>query len=604
MKRIIFLLLAGIITLQGLRAQQRTCYAHDYHQQLLEKDPGYAQRMRDLETFTAEFIKNRKQDPSAKTVDVITIPVVVKVLWRTAQENISDAQIRSQIDVLNADFRKLNADIGSVIPEFAGITSDFELEFCLATVDPNGNPTTGIERRQTNRTSWTTDNAMKFASQGGIDAWPRDKYLNIWVCVLSNGILGYATFPGGAANVDGVVITTTAFGTTGYVTAPFNKGRTTTHEVGHWLNLRHIWGDDGTACTGSDLVDDTPNQAGPTYGCNTTKVSCNSRDNTQNYMDYSDDACMMMFTEGQKARARALFAPGGARASIRTSNGCSIPAPTCNAPTGVRVSNIANTSAGLNFTAAANATAYRVEIQTAGASTWTVVGTISSTATNLSGLTSCTDYLVRVISICSTGESLPSAPVSFKTIGCTTPACEVPGGLKATKRTSNSVTISWNAVSGATSYNVRQRVLGGTSWNQVNTTATSRVFSGLNIYKKYEYQVQAVCGSTTSAWSASITYNPRTGGAAREAFSGEYDLLQIFPNPAKGALYISYSGETTQNATIVLMDVSGRVVLAERISVLEGSPVSLDISGVSPGLYFLQLQGTSEETPVQRVIIQ
>lgn len=603
MKKIFLVLMLGIFALQGTMAQQRSCYAYDYHNEQLEKDPGYAQRMRDLESFTSDFVRNYKQDPAAKAVDVITIPVVVKVIWRTAAENISDAQIRSQIDVLNADFRKLNADIGSVIPEFAGITSDFELEFCLATVDPNGNPTTGIERRQTTRTSWGTDNQMKFASQGGIDAWPRDKYLNMWVCVLSGGILGYATFPGGAANVDGVVTTTTAFGTTGNVTAPFNKGRTTTHEVGHWLNLRHIWGDDGTACTGSDQVNDTPNQAGPTYGCNTTKATCGSRDNTQNYMDYSDDACMMMFTEGQKARARALFAPGGARAAIRNSNGCGAPAPTCNAPTGVTISNIANTSAGLSFTAATNATSYRIERQTVGTTTWTVVATTSSTAANLSGLSACTDYNIRVISICSTGESQPSATASFKTTGCTAPACAVPTGLKATRRTSNSVTISWTAVSGASSYNVRQRVLGGTNWNQVNTTATSRVFTGLNTSRQYEYQVQAVCGSATSAWSASVTYNPRTGGAARESGINEYSL-QVFPNPAKGILNLSYSGESVQNAVIILMDVSGRVVLSERRAIMDGAPLQLDISGITPGLYFVQLQGVAEEMPVQRVIIQ
>ena len=603
MNKIFLVLLMGLLALQESTAQQRSCYAHDYHNQQMEKDPGYAQRMRELESFTSEFVRNQKQDPAARVVDVITIPVVVKVLWRTAAENISDAQIRSQIDVLNADFRKLNADIGSVIPEFAGIASDFELEFCLATVDPNGNPTTGIERRQTTRTSWGTDNQMKFASQGGIDAWPRDKYLNVWVCVLSGGILGYATFPGGAANVDGVVTTTTAFGTTGNVSAPFNKGRTTTHEVGHWLNLRHIWGDDGTACTGSDQVNDTPNQAGPTYGCNTTKVSCNSRDNTQNYMDYSDDACMMMFTEGQKARARALFAPGGARAAIRNSNACGAVAPTCNAPTGVTISNIANTSAGLNFTAAANATSYRIERQTAGTTTWTVLSTTNSTAANLSGLNACTEYSIRIISICSTGESQPSAPVTFTTTGCTTPACPVPAGLRAARRSSNSVTISWTAVSGATSYNVRQRILGGTNWNQVNTTTTSRVFTGLNTSKQYEYQVQAVCGGTTSAWSASVTYNPRTGGAAREMGAIDNNL-QVFPNPAKGILNLSYSGESVENAFIILMDVSGRVVLSERRALMEGAPQQLDISRVTPGLYFLQLQGGSEEMPIQRVIIQ
>ena len=180
------------------------------------------------------------------------IPVVVHVVYKTAAQNISQAQIDSQMDVLNRDFRKKNSDISTVPAPFAPLAGDARIEFKLATTDPDGNPTTGVTRTETNKSSFGSNDDVKFTAQGGIDAWPRDDYLNIWVCQLSGGLLGYAQFPGGAAATDGVVCTHTGFGTTGTAAAPFDKGRTTTHEIGHWLNLRHIWGDGG--CGVDDFV--------------------------------------------------------------------------------------------------------------------------------------------------------------------------------------------------------------------------------------------------------------------------------------------------------------------------------------------------------------
>lgn len=255
---------------------------------------------------------------------MVTIPVVVHVVYRTAEENISDAQIQSQMQVLNDDFRRLNSDANNTWSQAA----DAEIEFCLATVDPNGNPTNGITRTSTTVNGFGTNDAVKFTSQGGIDAWPRDSYLNFWVCNIGGGILGYAQFPGGAAATDGVVNDYRYTGTNGTATAPFNLGRTATHEVGHWLNLRHIWGDGG--CGVDDFVADTPESDAPNYGCAAGHTSCGSADMIENYMDYSNDACMNLFTQGQKTRMQALFAPGGFRASLLSSNGCgSGSQPTC-----------------------------------------------------------------------------------------------------------------------------------------------------------------------------------------------------------------------------------------------------------------------------------
>jgi hypothetical protein len=224
---------------------------------------------------------------------------------------------------LNKDFRRLNSDANNTWPQAA----DVQVEFCLASIDPAGNSTSGITRTPTSTTAFGTNDQMKFTSSGGKDAWPTASYLNIWVCDISGGILGYAQFPGGSATTDGVVVDYQYFGTTGTATAPFNLGRTATHEVGHWLNLRHIWGDGG--CTVDDFVNDTPVSDAPNFGCATGHVSCGTVDMVQNYMDYSDDACMNLFSAGQKTRMQALFAPGGFRAGLLNSPGCGGTPATC-----------------------------------------------------------------------------------------------------------------------------------------------------------------------------------------------------------------------------------------------------------------------------------
>jgi hypothetical protein len=243
----------------------------------------------------------------------------VHVVHNTATQNISDAQIQSQIDVLNKDYRKTNADIASLPAVFAPLAADSRIEFKLADKDPSNNPTNGITRTSTATAAFSDDDKVKSAATGGHDAWPRDKYLNLWVCPLNGGgLLGYAQFPGGPAVTDGVVINYTAFGTSGTAAAPFNLGRTASHEIGHFLNLHHVWGDDGSACTGTDLVGDTPNQAGPNFGKPAfPHVTCSNGPNGDlfmNYMDYVDDSAMFMFTAGQVTRMQACL--DGDRASL------------------------------------------------------------------------------------------------------------------------------------------------------------------------------------------------------------------------------------------------------------------------------------------------
>jgi hypothetical protein len=289
--------------------KRRTCAAMAVHHRLLELDPNFRMRQRELENATAMRMALGAK-ALRKAAAPVTIPVVVHVVYNTAAENISVTQIKSQIKVLNKDYRAKNSDRSKVPPVWKGLVSDAVVQFALASKDPKGKPTNGITRTKTTRASFDTDDSVKSSTTGGRNPWPTDKYLNIWVCTLANGILGYAQFPGGPKKTDGVVILNTAFGTSGTAAAPFNLGRTTTHEVGHWLNLRHIWGDTED-CSGSDFVSDTPNAAGPNYGKPTfPHISCHNGPNGDmfvNYMDYVDDDAMFMFTTQQVTRMQTAL---------------------------------------------------------------------------------------------------------------------------------------------------------------------------------------------------------------------------------------------------------------------------------------------------------
>lgn len=258
---------------------------------------------------------------SDESLNNITIPVVVHVVYSNAQNNISDSRIFSQIQVLNDDFRRTNSDAINTPSQFQSVVADMNINFCLASKDPQGNPTNGIIRKFTNKTSFSLyDTTIHYNSTGGSDAWDSDRYLNIWVCSISNGVLGWAQFPyAGGMKTDGVVINYENFGINLNYSGPYNKGRTTTHEVGHWLNLFHIWGDN--SC-GNDYVFDTPIQEQATYGCKShPSYSCqNNGEMFMNFMDYSDDECMNSFTEGQKNRAWNCLL--NYRNKLFISNGC------------------------------------------------------------------------------------------------------------------------------------------------------------------------------------------------------------------------------------------------------------------------------------------
>lgn len=228
----------------------------------------------------------------------LIIPVVVHIVYKDSSENISDEQIQAQLDALTKDFTAENWDITNTPEEFEDIVGDMKIRFKLATVDPNGLPTNGITRTETDHPFFTIFDDVKYY-KSGVPPWNTRNYLNIWVCDLTFA-LGYAQFPNGDILTDGVVVDYTQFGTYDTINGTPMTYRVLTHEVGHWLGLYHIWGDE---YCGDDEIKDTPKQNEPHRTCYDSISTCNSSDLTVNYMDYVDPDCMVMFTRDQVNRA-------------------------------------------------------------------------------------------------------------------------------------------------------------------------------------------------------------------------------------------------------------------------------------------------------------
>ncbi len=339
-KNLLIVLILGIsFSTTTIQAQKRKCGTMHILEQRIKNDPSIGLRMEQSEVKTQENILLLQQPSGAKQLrQIITIPVVVHVIYHNSTENISNAQIKSQIDILNEDFRLLNPDSLYVSHPFWPYTADAGIEFCLASRDPSGLSTNGITRTYTDSVSFVGDGNEKYSASGGKDNWNPTKYLNLWVCNLagSGGTLGYSAFPSDLSTYpddDGVVIRYEAFGTIGVAGSNSfsanDGGRTATHEVGHWLNLHHIWGDNQPSC-GDDFVGDTEPADSANYGCPAFPLNDFNACGTgaagvmfMNYMDYVDDACMNMFTGGQALRMHSAL--NYERAGILTSLGCGGP---------------------------------------------------------------------------------------------------------------------------------------------------------------------------------------------------------------------------------------------------------------------------------------
>ncbi len=308
-------LLFALVTFSNAFAQETLlhCFTTEKFKADILKNPEYEKNLADLEDFTTQY-KNNARVQHTGTRQIYVIPVVFHILHQYGPENISDAQVIDAVNIMTRDFRKLNDDTVDIVPAFKSIAADCEIEFRLATIDPNGNCTNGIERIYTDKT-YNADDDSK------LNPWPNNKYLNIWTAYSLglSGAAAYAQYPGGWSLTDGVMSLANYVGSIGY--SSLFHSRVLTHEVGHYLNLSHVWGSNnspGVAC-GDDNVSDTPISIGWNQ-CILTGAYCNPPivENVQNYMEYS--YCDKMFTQGQKTRMLAtLNSPIGGRNNLWTS---------------------------------------------------------------------------------------------------------------------------------------------------------------------------------------------------------------------------------------------------------------------------------------------
>jgi hypothetical protein len=605
--------------------QPRTC-ATMANQERLEK---MYPEMKAAQAAIEEQTQNHLLVNARESAATVNIPVVVHVLYNTTAQNISDAQIISQIDVLNEDFRKMNADKVNVPSAFAGVAADCNISFCLAKKDPNGNTTTGIVRKFTSSTSFIDDDKVKSSATGGDNAWNSAKYLNLWVCNLGNGLLGYAQFPGGPASTDGVVILYTAFGRTGNVASPYNKGRTATHEVGHWLNLRHIWGD---ANCGSDLVSDTPTQQTSNYGCPTyPHVTCsNSGDMSMNYMDYVNDACMYMFTAGQSSRMNALFASTGARVGLLTSTGCGTTTST-GTTTPSSTSNVVTIGSGASSTGVVPYGTYYMDER----------AQIIVTKAELvaAGFTSTNKYIKSLAFNALTAQAQTMNGFTIKIAHTTASSFAstsfLTGSSPVTVYSSNFVATSnsWNTHTFSTPflYNGVDNLLIDICWNNAAYTNNTPVYATtttnyMTLYKRSDVTSGGLCTTTAGTqttyrpnmkmnFSSSSTVGSSSSSTARLSDDGittpKDVVTNVYPNPVSDKMTLSYSVfEENADVTMEMYDLYGRKVMATDLgSAIGENNIEIDFTNDSRlqylqnGIYFVSLTVNGEKT-VKKIMLQ
>jgi hypothetical protein len=555
-----------------------------------------------------------EQNGNAKSNVVRTIPVVVHVVYNNATQNISDAQIQSQINILNQDFRNTNTDNvpTAVQNAFGGLRSDTQIEFCFAQRDPNGNPTNGITRTSTTHAAFYLENDVKFTSTGGRDAWDATKYLNLWVCDLGQDLLGYAQPPGFDASTDGVVIRYNSFGNIGNVLAPYNKGRTATHEIGHWLGLRHIWGDEPN-CAADDNVNDTPKQKDQNGGCPSfpqTTQSGGSCSGTSpgsmfmNYMDYTDDACMYMFTNGQSILMNAALT--GTRNSLLTSDGC-VPISTsgnlCDT-----LDNIPNVFAQAIYTAGSTAQGYLAGHNSYG-----------DLAKAEKFTTSQANYQVKGCILKFSRISSSGANSSFN-VKVWDDNAGLPNNVLSTKSVVYS-SIAPNVLSQTTSF--------------VSFTSPANVLGNFYVGVEYAYSgtdtlalytttsgnVPAGGSKAFEKWSNGTWHNINTpsvdGGwgvdisffifpiicdkfeSVSEVAKSLLDDVVVFPNPANDEVFLNLA--SLKYSTLKLYDLTGNNVQITLKNNNNGI-VSFDVSQLSKGIYFVEIKNNGNKSTKKLVI--
>ena len=625
---------------------------HDLEQQL-QQDPEMRNRMDAIERHTERYVNG--EIVTFRTV--IQIPVVFHIVHNGdpvgSGENLSDAQVLAQLAQLNEDMRKLNADASQVPALFQGVAADTEIEFCLAQRKPDGTATNGINRVQTTSSSWSYNQIQSNLKPSTI--WDRDQYLNVWSVRFGGGdanLLGYAQFPGGSASTDGVVV---AYQSVGALGSPnpeggnYALGRTLTHEVGHWLNLRHIWGD---ATCGNDFVADTPVHQTSNGGCPAFPKTNNCSggpwtEMTMNYMDYTFDACMYMFTAGQSSRMNAVLAAGGARNSLLSSLGCVPPSsgPSCAVPAGLNATDITTSSAVLNWGSVSGASSYDVRARQVGASTW-AQGSTTGTSINFTGLSPSTDYEFQVQAVCSGTLSGFSASAIFTTLGDGEVGCTdnyepndsrssslplSPVGQDLIAQIATSTDKDWYRFANTSTQrnirldltnlpadydlelwenNRRRRVSqnGGTTPEVItyNTTKTAsnwyaHVFGWNGAFSDTECYTLLITLS-----SSSFREDGTTAGEVTELEVPVYiekSGFTMFPNPTSNEVTLDVHLQAEGPVRVSLIDITGKAMMLRTYDLAKGnSQITLEVSQYPAGTYFVRVEN-GQHSGIQKLII-
>lgn len=603
----------------------RSCATVEHNEEIFQANPALReQRAKTVEAIN-ERVKQMELNGTQKSNVIKTIPVVVHVVYGNASQNISDAQIQSQIAILNQDYRKLNSDFNtSVNTAFGNAGADCQIEFCLAQQDPNGQATTGITRTSTTSSPFNqSGDDVKFTNSGGHDAWPSNKYLNIWVCDLANNLLGYAQFPGGPANTDGVVIKYNAFGNTGAVTSPYNKGRTATHEVGHWLDLRHIWGDDSGACVATggsdDLVSDTPEQKDQNFGCPTFPLISGAGANCagtnpgamfMNYMDYTNDACMYMFTSGQSTRMNAALTTS--RASLLTSAGCQ--APTGGGLTGCDslrnwlpsysenvYANFSTTNNTWGYVTGHNNYADKAKAE------------YFSNVTSPLNITGC--YIKFGLASASNSTSsfnfrlwngngtagAPSTVLASKTLTYSSIVSDVNLGARTLVQFANPVTVSSAFYAG-----VEYSYSAGDTLAVMSTSVTDLATNMGTSWEKWSDNTwNKIAANTTNGWGIDLGLRiiPLMCDSTtniRESSNDMARLIEVFPNPATNEVYVNLSN--LKYTVITMTDITGKVV-RELSSATSQGAVKIATGDLARGVYAISISNPGYKV-VKRVVLE
>lgn len=588
---------------------QNRCGSNERWEARQQQNPALSEKKQTIESQIQTWITNKAQEGAVVSYN---IPVVFHVLYKNETENVSDEQILSQLAVLNEDFRRTNLDAINTESDFLSVATDCEINFCLAQRTPNNTLTTGITRTATSITSFSLyDDRVFSTSEGGEDIWDSNQYLNIYICDLTT-VLGFSSFPGGNNNTDGVVIDFENFGTIGTAANPYHKGRTATHEVGHWLNLYHIWGDNNC---GDDLVSDTPTQETENYGCPAhPQITCdNEGDMFQNYMDYSNDACMNLFTIGQKDRMHATL--NTTRLELLQSKGCSEPYEDAGIYTniapevgGVVCGNEMVIETLLQNFSTENLNSVDIVFQLDSESPQTYNWTGNLTPGNSQN-----------ISIGTIGLSEGNHTLLIHTTN--------PNGTIDINTTNDTILFNFTSVNGQ-AYNIT--VVPDNYGEEVSWEITD--YSGMVIAAEDELTSNEannaeLCLLSDSCYTFTI-YDEYDDGICcdygngyfsinSQVFDGAYgeemsiDLCElsnlteiittnnlVYPNPTEGMIWIETTENTIQNISVY--NYLGEVVKSIRSY---SSNQAVDLSSLKNGIYLLEMKNTNNQSIVQKVII-